>query len=263
MLERIKKSPRINGWLRRLQGQSIQVCNVCGGTSYAQFYIGGTGEAQVLDQKQVIPPRVRRNYGCIDCQVTDRERLFLLWFDQQKKQLFSGRLRLLHVAPEKHVRKWLQTLPDLDYVTVDLLQPDVDYNMDLTAMTFADDSFDAVICSHVLEHIPDDEKAMAEIRRVLKPDGWALLQVPISFISASTIEDPDIDDPDLQTERFGQYDHVRIYGRDYFDRLTRQGLTVSQYPTDTMFSAIEVDQHGLCAEEVLFVHFSTKQASLL
>ena len=90
-------------------------------------------------------------------------------------------------------------------------------------------SSDAIICNHVLEHIPDDRKAMKELRRVLKPGGWGILQVPISYVLAATHEDPSIVTTEAREQAFGQYDHVRIYAKDYVDRLVGAGFKVEQF----------------------------------
>jgi predicted SAM-dependent methyltransferase len=115
---------------------------------------------------------------------------------------------------------------NLDYVTADLLAPDVMVKMDLTDIPFPDGAFDAIICNHVLEHIIDDRKAMSELYRVLKPSGWAILQVPISLTLESTYEDFSITTEKGREDAFGQGDHVRIYGKDYKTRLQQTGFKV-------------------------------------
>jgi ubiquinone/menaquinone biosynthesis C-methylase UbiE len=123
---------------------------------------------------------------------------------------------------------WFESLPEIEYVTADLDRPDVQLKMDLTNIELPDARFDAIICCHVLEHVVDDHKAISELYRVLKPGGWAILQVPISPNSA-TYEDCSIVEPSEQERAFGQQGHVRIYGMDYLDRLQRAGLTVKVF----------------------------------
>jgi ubiquinone/menaquinone biosynthesis C-methylase UbiE len=113
----------------------------------------------------------------------------------------------------------------------------VDLNVDLTKIPFPNSTFNAIICNHVLEHIPNDRAAMAEFFRVLKPDGWAMLQVPISFHLAATYEDFSIIDPMDRERAFGQNDHVRIYAMDYVDRLKQAGFAVDLF--DTMKIMVE------------------------
>jgi SAM-dependent methyltransferase len=112
----------------------------------------------------------------------------------------------------------------VDYVAGDLDARFADRRIDVTALEFPDGTFDAILCNHVLEHVRDDRRAMSELRRVLRPGGWALL-VP-TIRNARTDEDPSVEDPDERTRRFGQHDHVRIYGWDYLERLDDAGFDV-------------------------------------
>jgi predicted SAM-dependent methyltransferase len=118
---------------------------------------------------------------------------------------------------------------EIDYVSADLSREDVDLNFDLTRIPLPNATFNAIICNHVLEHIPNDRGAMAEFFRVLKPDGWAILQVPISLCLAATYEDFSITDPMDRERAFGQSDHVRIYAMDYVDRLKQAGFVVELF----------------------------------
>ena len=142
-----------------------------------------------------------------------------------KTNLFAqGNKRMLHIAPEWAFEAKIKQIPGLTYVTADLMKTSVVERMDVTRIPHLDDTFDAIICSHVLEHVPDDRGAIRELHRVLAPDGWAILQVPIS--ADPTFEDPSITSPEERERRFGQYDHVRRYGPDYMDRLRNAGFTV-------------------------------------
>jgi SAM-dependent methyltransferase len=137
-------------------------------------------------------------------------------------------------------------------VSVDLDSPLAQMQMDITDITFADNSFELIICNHVLEHIPDDAQAMRELFRVLKPGGLAILQVPISYAIDSTYEDFTIVDSEARLAAFGQRDHVRIYGPDYPQRLGRAGFAVKAHPVTEMFRDDEVDQFRLLINERLF-----------
>jgi SAM-dependent methyltransferase len=129
----------------------------------------------------------------------------------------------LHIAPERPVRRLLENSGPHRYVTADLDNPAVDMNFDLTAIPLPDDSFDVVMCNHVMEHIPDDRAALREIRRILAPAGWALVMTPI--VVERTVEDPSITEPEDRLRLYGQRDHVRRYGWDYVDRLREAGLS--------------------------------------
>jgi SAM-dependent methyltransferase len=157
--------------------------------------------------------------------------------------------KLLHVAPEWGLGVWLRSLPGLDYISADLDRPDVDLNLDLTNIPFPDSTFHAIICCHVLEHIPDDAKAMSEILRILKRGGWAILQTPISLTLSQTYEDFSITDPAEREQAFGQSDHVRIYAVDYVNRLKRAGFKVEVCP----HSRDDIARFGLIERECIFV----------
>ena len=115
--------------------------------------------------------------------------------------------------------------------------------MDITDIQYPDESFDVIYCSHVLEHVVDDRKAMSEFRRVLKSDGWAILLVPITV--ETTYEDPSIVDPAERLKHFGQDDHVRRYGKDYVERLRAAGFKVSVSNASDLCQEPEVLQMGL------------------
>jgi SAM-dependent methyltransferase len=179
----------------------------------------------VLKEKRIVGGGRRLNAQCPNCGSLDRERLLYL-FLLHKTDLLSRPQRLLHVAPEPRLAAKLKAIAGLDYLTADIAMPDVMVRMDLTDIQFPDRSFDAIICNHVLEHIEDDARAMSELHRTLKTGGWAILQVPISLTLQTTYEDFSITDATAREQAFGQEDHVRIYGQDYGERLTRAGFTV-------------------------------------
>jgi SAM-dependent methyltransferase len=158
--------------------------------------------------------------------------------------LFDGRhKKVLHVAPERCFEGRLKAALGADYLTTDLLDPHVMERMDITEIRYPDESFDVIYCSHVLEHVPDDRKAMREFRRVLKKSGWAVLLVPIT--TESTVEDPSITDPAERLRLFGQDDHVRRYGPDYLDRLREAGFDVRVSAVPDVASREEAIQMGL------------------
>ena len=125
--------------------------------------------------------------------------------------------------------------------------------MDVTNIGFADNTFDVIICNHVLEHIINDQKAIAEFYRVLKPNGWAILQVPISMSLKKTYEDYSVNLPKQREKIFGQRDHVRIYAKDYINRLEDSGFDVSIYNFVKEFGESIVDKHGLIKNENLYI----------
>ncbi len=208
----------------------------------------------VLREKQIVGGGYRENARCPSCGCIDRERLLYLYLRNETK-LFEQPVRLLHVAPEARVAEVLHKLSHIEYVTADISGANVMTTMDITRIQFADDSFDAIICNHVLEHIIDDARAMSELHRVLKPGGWAILQVPISRLLDRTYEDFSIADTAAREAAFGQGDHVRIYGKDYPARLARAGFAVRifQWTTRPDRFGGSRNRFGLNRDEFVFV----------
>jgi predicted SAM-dependent methyltransferase len=181
----------------------------------------------VILEKQIVGSG-RRNAMCPVCGASDRVRLLCL-FLMNKTNLFTEPVKLLHLAPEKPLMDILLKQKNLDYLTADLNPEHVMVKMDITDIQYPENTFDAIMCNHVLEHIPDDRKAMSELYRVLKPGGLAILQVPVSNVLEKTYEDFTITSQQEREKHFGQKDHVRIYGKDYTQRLKEAGFMVEEY----------------------------------
>ena len=180
------------------------------------------------------------------------ERHRLLWlYLTHETDFFSKPLKVLHVAPEQAFYKRFKNQKNLTYITTDLYSPLADVKADLCALPFEDDSFDVIFCNHVLEHIPDDAQAMRELYRVMKKGGWGIFQVPQDINRAHTFEDDTITDPAERTRIFGQYDHVRVYGLDYFDRLRQVGFEVEEIVYSTHFTAEEIERYRIVPQEIL------------
>ncbi len=180
------------------------------------------------------------------------ERHRLLWLYLKKEtDFFSKKAKMLHFAPEQAFYKRFKKMKNLDYTTTDLNSPLADVKADICNLPFESNNFDVIFCNHVLEHISDDTKAMQEIFRVLKPGGMAILQIPQDLERAKTFEDNSITDKKERAEIFGQYDHVRIYGRDYFDKLRKIGFKVDEVDYTQQLSPKEVDRYRLAKDEIL------------
>lgn len=174
------------------------------------------------------PPRAGRTTRadalCPVCGALERHRLAVKYL-KTRTTLWDGRpKRLLHIAPERQLSALLARAPGVTYISVDLTSKRAMVHADITKLSFADHNFDVIYCSHVLEHVPDDAAAMRELRRVLRPSGWAILQVPV--LRDVTFEDASITTPQARLAAFGQHDHVRIYGKDYVERLRAAGFEV-------------------------------------
>ncbi|MCH2194515.1 class I SAM-dependent methyltransferase [Kordia sp.] len=184
------------------------------------------------------------------------ERHRLLWlYLQNETDFFTKPQKVLHFAPEQAFYKRFRNQKNLDYTTTDLLSPLADVKADICDLPFEDNSFDTILCNHVLEHIPDDTKAMQELYRVLKPSGMAILQIPQDLKREVTFEDDSITDPKERTKIFGQYDHVRVYGRDYFDKLRSIGFTVKEEDYTKNFTQEEIQKYCLMKGEIIPVCF--------
>ena len=186
------------------------------------------------------------------------ERHRLLWlYLKNETDFFTSvtRIKVLHFAPEQAFYKLFRNQKNIDYTTTDLFSPLADVKADICNLPFDDNSYDIIFCNHVLEHIPDDTKAMQELFRVLKPGGMAILQIPQDLKRETTFADDSITDQKERAEIFGQYDHVRIYGRDYFDKLRYIGFTVIEEDYTNKITPELVEKYCLAKGEIIPVCF--------
>lgn len=180
------------------------------------------------------------------------ERHRLLWlYLKNETDFFSAKKKVLHFAPEQAFYKRFRQLKHLDYTTTDLLSPLADVKADICNLPFEDNSYDIILCNHVLEHIPDDTKAMQELYRVLKVGGMGIFQIPQDLNRETTFEDDSITDKKERAAIFGQYDHVRIYGRDYFDKLRGIGFTVEEVDYTSTLKENDVEKYCLAKGEII------------
>jgi len=142
-------------------------------------------------------------------------------------------------------------MKNLDYTTTDLGSPLADVKADICKLPFDDNSFDIILCNHVLEHIPDDTKAMQELYRVLKVGGMGILQIPQDLARETTFEDDSITDKKERAKIFGQYDHVRVYGRDYFDKLRSIDFKVDEVDYTSTLTEEEITRYCLAKGEII------------
>lgn len=180
----------------------------------------------------------------------ERHRLFWLYL-KNETDFFTKPQKVLHFAPEQAFWNRFKKMEHLEYVTTDLNSPLAEVKADICNLPFESNSFDFVICNHVLEHIPNDTKAMEEIYRVMVPGGTAILQVPYDKKRESTFEDDSITDPKERTEIFGQYDHVRVYGMDYFKKLESIGFEVAPVDYTATLSEEDIERYRLPKGELV------------
>jgi len=180
------------------------------------------------------------------------ERHRLLWlFLKKDTDFFTAPKKVLHIAPEQAFLKRFKVLDNLDYTTADLYSPLADIKADVTKLPFENNTFDVVICNHVLEHVTDDTKAMQELYRVMKKGGFGIFQIPQDLNRETTYEDFSITDPKERSKHFGQYDHVRVYGKDYFDKLRFVGFSVDEIDYSKKIKADLFEKYRLAKGEIL------------
>ncbi|MFT4524216.1 MAG: SAM-dependent methyltransferase [Bacteroidia bacterium] len=226
-------------------------CPLCGFQAERFLPIGL--DMPVIRKMQIVGAGLRDG-GCASCGSTDRERLIYRYFDKENGLMANASsMSVLHIAPEKNLTVKLLEKKFKEYACGDLHTPGYHYadhvkNMNVLSLPFEDNHFDVVLCNHVLEHIIPDHEAMTSIFRVLKPGGQALLQVPISLNTEETFEDDSITDPKEREVVFGQFDHVRVYGQDYAQRLSKAGFEVLKEDLSG-----ESERYGLSKDELLYI----------
>jgi len=188
---------------------------------------------------------------CPVCRSLQRHRLVWLYLKRQTNLFDQSPKKMLHFAPEPALMGSFHDLPYIDYLSADLYDSNAMVKMDINDIQYPDGSFDVIYCSHVLEHVPDDRLAMRELRRVLNQSGWAVIVVPI--VSDATIEDPSLTDPLERERRFGQVDHVRVYGPDVQERLEGAGFHLAKISTLDVVNDDEVVYYGLDKNETIFL----------
>ncbi len=202
--------------------------------------------------------RGRRDVQCPRCGSYERVRALWLFLRDQTG-LSEGSHRVLHFAPEPSIAAAIEAMPGVEYLSADV-EPGVAMEVvDITEIPHPEGSFDAVICSHVLEHVPDDRRAMGEVFRVLGPGGTAWFMQPVDFERAETYEDASIVSPEARLRAFNQHNHVRVYGRDIRERLAGAGFEVTERryteeldPADRARYALQ-DGDATEREDVVFV----------
>jgi len=217
-------------WLYR--GHRVQ-CPCCGAQS-----------------RRFMADHLRRDARCRGCFSEERHRAFRVFFDSWRRD--NARLRLLHFAPEPSLRSWLEHLANVDYLTADVGRSDVDAVLDMTEMGVRGETFDVIVASHVLEHVADYQAAMRELWRILRQGGTALVMVPLDAARPRTFEDPGITTPAARAEAYWQADHVRLYGRDFEDRLRAAGFEVELARPSLTLPAAEVRRLGLDADPAAY-----------
>lgn len=201
----------------------------------------------------------RENVQCPQCGSLERHRLLWQYVVKHTDLLHNHTQRMLHVAPEVCLEKRFKQHLGTGYLTADLVNPRAMVKMDVTNIGYPDQTFDIVYCSHVLEHVQQDRKALSEFYRVLKNSGWAIILVPIT--SQKTFEDASITSEIDRAKVFGQADHVRCYGLDYIDRLRDAGFFVEVFKIRDIVCDNEAKKMRL-TDDSGEIYFCTKKIEL-
>lgn len=199
----------------------------------------------------------RKDALCPRCLALERHRLLWLYIERET-DLLKGYPTLLHIAPEVALKRKFEqhygTQYAEHYITADLESPLAKMHFDIQDIPLDNESVDIVICNHILEHVEDDRKAMRELHRILRQGGWGVVLVPQDYDRATTFEDDSITSPEERARIFGQYDHRRIYGRDYADRLRGCGFEVEEIEYEKTLSKEERVQYATAGERLYIVH---------
>lgn len=191
-------------------------------------------------------------FSCPFCGSTDRDRIYAIYLKDLFRNAGSG-FHVLDIAPGKALSQWIKSRPGIAYTSCDLFMPGVDVKADIQDLhMFSESQFDLIICSHVLEHVPDDRKALKELFRVLKPGGGAILMAPVVKKLDQVIEDPLLTDIPERWKRFGQDDHIRLYSPAGFaERITTAGFHLIKIGMQQLGSGIE--EQGIDPSSVLYI----------
>ena len=236
---------RVAGWAVPIMGLAYRgrgrECPVCG-SRYRRFMPYG----YVTSREDAL---------CPHCLSLERHRMIWLWL-KESSNLFEGYPRLLHIAPEvslmRHFKRHYQD--NKGYITADLESPLADLHFDVQSIPLEDEYIDVIICNHLLEHVEDDRRAMAELYRILKKGGWGIMLVPEDRSRARTFEDDTITDPEERTRIFGQYDHRRIYGRDYDKRLAEAGFRLERIAYAERLSDEQRQRYAIGHDDLVVVY---------
>jgi SAM-dependent methyltransferase len=243
-----------------MKGRESRYCSVCK-KPVAGFEPIGWGYIAMMNDFGYIQPIFQGetfdpvNYFCPHCKASDRDRLYALFLEQYLNKLDkSTRYRFIDFAPSPQLRQYLKTFSFLDYRSADLFAENVDDRVDIMNMTIYDtESVDFFLCSHVLEHVSDDGKAISELYRILKPGKCGILMVPIILTLQSTHEDPAIISPEERWKHFGQNDHLRIYAKaDFMNKIQNAGFKIHQLDV-SVFGTEIFRIHGIHKRSVLYI----------
>jgi SAM-dependent methyltransferase len=236
-------------YLQRISGLALQMLALVYRGNNVHCPICGKHFRKFLPYGRIRP---RENALCPGCQSLERHRLIWLYL-QERSDVFKRKMKILHIAPEACYIKPFEKMHGDGYITADIESPLAKVRMDIHKIPFPENTFDLVLCNHVLEHVENDIVAMQEIERVMRPHGFAILQVPFFHpLPETTFEDSSITDRKAREKVFGQDDHVRKYGKDYLVRIEKAGLIAVEDAYIKTLTPEQIFRHGLSKEEMIY-----------
>lgn len=237
-------------YLQRISGVGLKVLGVFYRGSAVTCPICNTHYRQFLPYGRINP---RENALCPNCLSLERHRLIWLYL-QDRTDFFKSKKSILHIAPEACYIQRFEKIHGEQYITADIESPLAKVKMDIHQIPFSENQFDVILCNHVLEHVRDDLQAMREMYRVLKPGGFAILQIPFfNPVPDQTFEDDSITDKREREKIFGQDDHVRKYGKDYATRIAQSGLIAVQNEYVNSLPDETRKKFGLAKGEIIYI----------
>ena len=239
-------------WLQRMAGWAVPLLGVA--------YVGRGRVCPVCNarRRQFLPygyVTSRKDALCPSCLSLERHRLLWLWLTRETT-LFADRPTILHIAPEVNLMKRLKRhykAVSERYITADLESPLANMHFDVQAIPMKEESIDVIICNHLLEHVESDRKALSELYRILRPGGWGVLLSPVDYEREQTFEDDSVTEPSERARLFGQYDHRRIYGRDYTKRLSKAGFIAEEIDYKAEFTEQQCEEYSLGYDHLYIV----------
>ena len=224
-------------------------CIICG-NKVDEFFANGINH-KLFTKHHIIGGGYRENCTCPKCGKNDRER-WIYYVLKNKLDILNATGRILHFAPESSIKELIMQNKNIDYYTCDIIPGFAMHIVDITDIQFKNNTFDYVICNHVMEHIPNEKKAVSEIKRILKKNGKWIFSFPICT-DMKTQEDKKVVTKEQRLELYGQEDHVRLYGNDFLKRFKKYGLKIEVFTPNEQLKKSEIEKYGFIEDDIIMV----------
>ena len=225
-------------------------CNICG--SKVKKIIPGGIKHEIFEKNKIVEAGYRENCFCPVCKSRDRIRI-IYYYIENYTNILTDKNCILHFAPEYQLKEKIIKNKKIDYYDGDIKEGRATYVVDIRNIQFSSNKFDYIICNQVLEHIVEEAEAINELKRVIKPNGKIIITVPICLSNEKTYEDLSITDPEERLKNFCQKDHVRLYGRDFKERLEKYGLKVEEWKIKEHVTEDEIQKYAFQKDSVIFI----------